>query len=1093
MTDKAIELFYSYAHEDEALRNQLDKHLKLLQRQGYITQWHDRAIDAGSVRSTQIEAHLEAARIILLLVSPDFMASDYCYSIEMQEALNRHKAGTATVIPIILRPTYLKNAPFADLEALPRDAKPVTTWSNLDAAFNSVAEGISKVVDKLNEKLPDLPSLTISHKKKRVVKEGSSIMDMPTVPTTPTLPLSSELNPQTLKKAVTRYYKELKGYEGKADYELALRSAFQNLLADLAHDVHWTLIPEQTLEDGLRPDGVLRDSNNLRRGYWEAKGPASNLNKEIDEKIRKGYPLTNTVFENTIRAILYQNNNKFAEYDLRKSNDVQDLLTQFLTHTEPHIDRFQTAVIEFKKRIPALANDLLGFIDIGHKKNPEFQTAFDNFALICRAALNPNLSDRAIDEMLVQHLLTERLFRTVFSNADFIRRNIIAAEIEKVIHALTIHSFNRQEFFKSLDRYYVAIEGTAQGITSWTERQEFLNTVYEGFFQGFSTKQADVHGIVYTPQEIVDFMCASVEEVLKQEFDLSIADPGVKILDPATGTGNFIVNLIRNHIPGRYLKEKYKNDLFCNEITLLPYYIASLNIEHEYYVKTGEYTPFGGICFADTLELDDGQQLSLFVEENTERVQREKDAQIMVVIGNPPYNVGQKNENDNNKNRSYRVVDNRIRETYSRASNATLNNKLYDHYVRFFRWAADRLQGRDGIVCLVTNNSFIDQMTFDGMRMHLEKDFTHIYHLNLHGNVRRNPKLSGTTHNVFGIQVGVGITIAVRASQSSKRGIFYHRVPEEWRKIDKLVFLTQVKSILGISWQELHPDKRSTWLTEGLNTEFDAKDFLVMGTKDAKANLSELIQNIFKTYSPGLNTSRDEWVYDFRKDNLKEKLQRFVRNYNSEVFRWSQESVDPNILRQRSVTLEYIDNFVNNEQNFLKWTDRLKEALYKKEMLKFDESNIRHSLYRPFCKKFLYFDHLLNQRQYRQHLHFPSEVSERENTAIIVSDHGHRSPFSTLVTNIISDYHLLASTDAFQCFPYYTYSEDGTNRRENITDWSLAQFQAKYGSDVTKWDIFHYVYCLLHHPQYRERYVENLKRDLPHIPPVLHNGGGGTR
>ena len=263
-------------------------------------------------------------------------------------------------------------------------------------------------------------------------------------------------------------------------------------------------------------------------------------------------------------------------------------------------------------------------------------------------------------------------------------------------------------------------------------------------------------------------MCTSVEEVLQRDFGTSIAEPSVQVLDPATGTGSFIINLL-HRIPHSKLKHKYQHDFFCNEITLLPYYIASLNIEHEYYERMGEYESFEGICFADTLELAKGQQLSLFVEENTERVQREKDAQIMVVIGNPPYNVGQKNENDNNKNRRYEVVDHRVKETYVKDLKATLKNQLYDAYVRFFRWATDRLQEHDGIVCLVSNNSFVDRIAFDGMRKNLLKDFSQIYHLDLHADIRKNPKLSGTTHNVFGIQVGVGITVAVRRSKSSDK------------------------------------------------------------------------------------------------------------------------------------------------------------------------------------------------------------------------------------------------------------------------------------------------------------------------------------
>src|SRR5258708_20508800 len=257
--------------------------------------------------------------------------------------------------------------------------------------------------------------------------------------------------------------------------------------------------------------------------------------------------------------------------------------------------------------------------------------------------------------MLIQPLLPELRSRMVLNNQNSRSRNVIAAEIERVIQALTSRAFNRHEFLKSLDRFYVAIENAARNLDDWVDKKCFLKTVYERFFQGFSVKQADTHGIVYTPQEIVDFMCASVEEVLQREFHTSIAEPDVQILDPATGTGSFIVNLL-HRIPRSKLKHKYQHDLFCNEITLLPYYIASLNIEHEYFERMGEYKSFEGICFADTLELPEGQQMSLFVEENTERGQRDKDAQIMGMGGTPPYNAKQFNENDNNKNRKDKIV-----------------------------------------------------------------------------------------------------------------------------------------------------------------------------------------------------------------------------------------------------------------------------------------------------------------------------------------------------------------------------------------------------------------------------------------------------
>src|SRR5712691_5501259 len=481
----------------------------------------------------------------------------------------------------------------------------------------------------------------------------------------------------TQKRAIDHYYLELSAYhEKKVTHETAVRSAFQNLLAAFAQSANWILIPEQTLANGKRPDGTLRDSFNLPRGYWEAKDTRDDLLTEIRKKITAGYPISNTIFEDTRRAVLYQNNRPVLEVDLTQPKDLTNVLDQFFHYAAPDIATFERAVEDFKESIPDLAQGLLKRIKEEHARNKSFVSTFAAFLELCRTSLDPNKSSDTVDEVLVQHLLTERLFRTIFNNPDFTRRNVIAAEIEKVIQTLTSRAFNRSDFEKSTNRFYVAIENAAKNLDDWTEKQHFLNTVYERFFQGYSVKRADTYGIVYTPQEVVDFMCASVEEVLQREFHTSISQPGVQILDPATGTGNFIVNLIQR-INGGTLAHKYEHDFFCNEIMLLPYYIASLNIEHAYYERTGEYKPFEGICFADTLDLAEGRQMPLFVEDNTERVEREKAAPIMVVIGNPPYNAWQKNENDNNKNRRYAVIDQHIRETYAKDSNTTVPLKRF--------------------------------------------------------------------------------------------------------------------------------------------------------------------------------------------------------------------------------------------------------------------------------------------------------------------------------------------------------------------------------------------------------------------------------
>ena len=875
--------------------------------------------------------------------------------------------------------------------------------------------------------------------------------------------------PAVKPKDLTAYYAALEAYEKQGiTHEGALRSAFQNLLAETGRRTGWTLIPELA-SGSIRPDGTFRDEYFLNRGYWEAKDTKDNLETEIQKKIAKGYPLTNTIFEDTQRATLYQNGQVAMQADLTQRAQLTTLLIAFFSYTEPAHEDFSSAVDDFKQRVPDLARGLVQIIQNAHTTNTAFQKAFASFFTLCRESLNPNLSEAAVDEMLVQHLLTERLIRTIFDSQDFIRRNVIAREVETVIDALVSKAFNRHEFLKSLDTFYLAIESAAKTIENFSEKQHFLNAVYERFFQGYSVKAADTLGIVYTPQEIVDFMCASVERVLQDEFGKTLSDASVHILDPCTGTGNFIVNLLRR-IPKRDLTRMYTTQLFANEVMLLPYYIAALNIEHAYYERTGAYERFDGLCFVDTLELAEGseQQFAFMTEENTARVERQKTAPITVIIGNPPYNVGQLNENDNNKNRKYKVVEKQIRDTYAKDSTASNVNALSDAYVKFFRWAVDRLEERDGIVCFVTNNSFTDQTAFDGMRKNLLQDFTQIYHIDLHGNVRKNPKLSGTTHNVFGIQVGVGITVAVRNAQHSSRTLQYHRVPEDWRKEEKLSWLAKKQDIEAVEWQTLQPDDNHTWLVPEYADDFRA--LLPIGNRDAKAGKRTNDGTIFGTFSIGVNTSRDVWVYSFDRSQLAAQVQRSVETYNSEVDRWKRVGRPGDI-----------DNFVDRDEAKIKWSSRLKETLTRGVYAKFKEDKIREALYRPFTKRFLFFDSVMNHRQGVLPNVFPTTQTEKENLTICVPGKGNRKDFSCLISNLIPPYDF--AFEKAQCFPFYVYNEDGTNRRENITDWSLKQFQDHYHNpSITKWDIFYYVYGLLHHPGYREKFADNLKRELPRIP-----------
>ena len=612
----------------------------------------------------------------------------------------------------------------------------------------------------------------------------------------------------------------------------------------------------------------------------------------------------------------------------------------------------------------------------------------------------------------------------------------------------------------------------------FTQKQHFLNTFYEKFFQGFSEDVADTHGIVYTPQPIVDFMVKSVEHILKTEFDRSLSDNGVHIIDPFVGTGNFIVRLMQD-IQGTALETKYRHELHCNEVMLLPYYIASLNIEQEYFRRTGTYLPFEGIVLADTFELLEQEQPEFFTPENTARVKKQKAVDMFVVIGNPPYNTQQVNENDNNKNRKYPLMDKRVAETYVQDSKATLRNKLYDPYVKAIRWASDRI-GEEGVVAFVTNNGFIDGVAFDGMRKHLAEDFDTIYVLDLGGNARKGLKVADA--NVFGIRVGVSINLFVKKNGASSEnpGIFYYHADERWNKKRKFEFLSKSQHTGGIAWKSIQPDNRHTWLTEGLHAEFDT--FIPIGNKETKHARGSNGEAIFSLYSAGVVTSRDNLVYAFDLAELQERVHTFIEIYNTAVDR-----------RQRHDPKAPMESFIDTTDPRIKWSRQVKASLRKRELSTYENIHFRVALYRPFCQKYLYFDNFWNEERYQQHRIFPTPDTEAENRLIIVSDHGFRSGFNTLMTNLIPDLHTLASSDSFQCFPFYTYDEDGTNRQENITDWALTEFRTHYNDNtITKWDIFHYTYGLLHHPTYREKYQMNLKRDLPHIPTPLSRGDRGV-
>jgi predicted helicase len=698
---------------------------------------------------------------------------------------------------------------------------------------------------------------------------------------------------------------------------------------------------------------------------------------------------------------------------------------------------------------------------VEYSRNATFRENYESFAELCRQSINPDLQDDAIRNMLVQHLLTERIFRKVFDNQEFLKRNVIAVEIEKVISSITVKHFSRDSFLKSLDHFYKSIERAAEAQTEYTEKQHFLNAVYEKFFQNFDEKQADTMGIVYTPQPIVDFMVRSVEEILQAEFGKSLSDSGVHILDPFTGTGNFITRIMQQ-IKRSALPHKYANELHCNEIMLLPYYIASMNIEHAYLEKVGQYAPFEGICLVDSFELAEASQHALFTTENTARVRKQKAQEITVVVANPPYNAKQDDERDESKNRSYPELNARIKETYSHDSTARLHSKLGDPYVRAFRWASDRI-GNHGVIAYISNSSFIRQCAFDGMRKHLGEDFSRLYIIDLGGNVREYPQLSGTTHNVFGIQVGVCISLLIKHSEhKGPAQILFTELPLLAKRGEKQAQLEAWSTISKVPFNKITPNRHHTWLNQGSDDKWYSYLPLTLKLSSNKANPKYL----FHMMGPGLKTNRDRYVFNFQPHLVESTIHKAILKYEHARHKYLSTAPRPKV-----------EAVIDNDDQEIKWSRQTKKMLVSGESIEFHPEEMRVASYRPFTLMPVYFHSDWNDERGKVPSFFPSR--ETENVVVTVSGIGMSRPFQILATNTIAEHQHAANG---QSFGRYYYDDHGVEQ-DNITDWGLKQFRDHFQKTaITKSDVFAVIYAMLHHPEYRKRYSSYLVCDLPRIP-----------
>jgi len=541
---------------------------------------------------------------------------------------------------------------------------------------------------------------------------------------------------------VTQYQAEVEKIiqYGGSRKETSIRVAFQNLLNEYCKPRDFLLIPEldYKLPNGkiVYPDGTIKDALRLDWGYWESKDQYDKLDEEIEKKLNKGYPDSNILFEDSQTAVLIQSGQETQRVTMGDADAVDGIINNFINYVRPEVRDFREAIDTFRQDLPIILDSLRKLIKCQEGNNILFENARNKFFNICQKSINPEITLLDIQEMIIQHILTEDIFINIFSESQFHQENNVARELQGVISTFFTGSLKRNTL-GSIERYYAVIRRTAANIVNHQEKQKFLKALYENFYKAYNPKAADRLGIVYTPNEIVRFMIESTDFLVHKHFGKLLADKDVEILDPATGTGTFITELI-DYLPTHSLQHKYKYEIHCNEVAILPYYIANLNIEFTYKQKMGVYEEFENICFVDTLDNTsfEGKQLDLFAMtvENTARIKRQNDRTISVIIGNPPYNAKQENFNDNNANRYYTAIDKLIKESYIKYSKAQNKNILYDMYVRFYRWATDRV--KNGIICFITNSSFLDGRAFDGFRKSIQDDFSFVYVIDLGGNVR---------------------------------------------------------------------------------------------------------------------------------------------------------------------------------------------------------------------------------------------------------------------------------------------------------------------------------------------------------------------
>jgi len=716
--------------------------------------------------------------------------------------------------------------------------------------------------------------------------------------------------------------------------------------------------------------------------------------------------------------------------------------------------------------------------------NVKEATAFNSFVEELRDDLNEAITPAEVIEMLAQHLITKPVFDALFKDHSFATNNPVSLAMQDVLDVLHEHRLDKEA--DTLEQFYASVEMRAEGINDASAKQKIIVELYDKFFRNAFPKMTERLGIVYTPVEVVDFIIHSVNDLLQKEFGQTLGSEGVHIIDPFTGTGTFITRLLQSGLISKeQLEHKYKNEIHANEIVLLAYYIAAINIEAVYHSLVGNqdetgdlthYEPFKGICLTDTFQLYEKEDLIQDrLSDNSQRRIRQKKLDIQVIIGNPPYSSGQKNSNDENENLSYPQLDSSIRNSYAKYSTATNKNSIYDSYIRAIKWASNRLSS-DGIIGFVSGSGFIDKPAMDGVRKCLIEEFSSLYVFNLRGDIRKNMFSKGKAaegENIFdnGSMTGIAISFLVKNHRNEGDGkVFYKDIGDNLSLKEKKQVLQSMESIIS-------PNKSNSELTEvfmdnycdWLNHRDESfSEYTVVGTKDKLLKY----KTIFENYSRGVQTARDPWCYSFSRKNVEKNMSNLIGFYNGEVERYSKELDKP-----------VINDFIVNDQQKISWSISLKNDLSKGITHQIDYQSFYKGTYRPYTKIWGYFNNNFNERLYQIKKLFPYSYSE--NLIICTSSKGSRNGFSVLITDTVPDLNVLEG--GTQCFPLYIYEEgeNGIVQTNGVSDYSFTQLHNKFSTeDIDKEDYFFYIYGVLNSTDYRTRFEDNLAKELPRVPVV---------